>query len=285
VLQGGLSGGCGLAVQALVAAVAVGELALCSPPSGASSDAVPSRVAADSNDGAAAGVAAAAATDTAAAAAAAAPKLAVNELAAMDPMLLLRLVQCSMSLGEHALHIARDAAEWRKSQMAAMWAGDPAAGSSGSASDGGRQRLLERTVQAEAVAAKEASARLLATAVAGLAGLTAVLAVAAAQRPSGATGQRHDAGPAAKRLPDAEDGRTMGQLLRQSAELAASTLNAAEYMPAFAADFIEVRSIRIQPSSSQDKYMLHSMRVLRILLIAAPICAVAARLDGNITGT
>ena len=112
-------------------------------------------------------------------------------------MLLLRLVQCSVSLGEYALHIARDAAEWRDSQMAAMRAGGPAAGRSGSAGGGSRQRLLDKAVQAEAAAAKEASARLLATAVAGLAGLTAALAAAAVQHSAGATGQRRDAGLAA----------------------------------------------------------------------------------------
>lgn len=204
VLQG-LSGGCGLAVQALVAAVAVGELALCSPPPAAeptkpaSKGAAPLSTAAVDSDSAAA-TGAEEATPVAAA-----PKAAASELAATDPMLLLRLVQCSVSLGEHALHIARDAAEWRESQMAAMWAGDSAAGRSGSASSGGRQRLLERAVHVEAAAAKEASARLLATAVAGLAGLTAALAAATVQRSAGATRQRRDAGPAAKRLLDAED--------------------------------------------------------------------------------
>jgi hypothetical protein len=251
--------------------VAVGELASCSPTYAAkpaqlaSCGAVPLSPDAAGNEGAAAGAEAAGqgtdgpaaaaeaagqGTDGPAAAAAADPKPAASKLAATDQMLLLRLVQCSVSLGHHALHIARDAAERRESQMAAMWAGDSAAGSSGSASGGGRQRLLERAVHEKAAAAKEASARLLATAVAGLAGLTSALAAAAAaQRPRGATGQRRDAGPAAKRLLDAEDERTMGQLLRQSADLAASALNAAKYMPDFAADFIEVMYIKSQSSS------------------------------------
>lgn len=77
----------------------------------------------------------------------------------------------------------------------------------------------------------------------------------------------------------------MGQLLRESAEVATSALNAAEYMPDFAADFIEVSSIRIQ-SPIVARYMPIAQHACpRVLSAAVPVCAVAARLDGSITGT
>ena len=245
MLQGGLSGGCGLAVQALVAAVAVGELALCSPQPAASQSHSASRcaacrsvpgAAASSNGAAVEGEASGQAADAAAAAAAAAS----SEPA--DPVILMRLMGCSLALGLHADRMTHETAEARASELAEIEADDLAAGKGKSAAAGSKQRRAQhRAVKAEVQAAQAASARLLATTVAGLAGLTAAVAAAEraekAQRSAGATGQQRDEAAVELRVMGR---RTMWALLRQSAELAVLTLEAASRMSDFAADFIEV---------------------------------------------
>lgn len=261
-LQGGQSGGCALVVQAAVAAVAVGELALCSPQHGPTEPAQPAsrgaaslQAAARSSGDAAAGSAAAAADSAAmvagpeeAAAAAGSKDMAAAAAAASskaaESVVLMQLMQCSLALGSHAERISNDTAEAHATELAAIEADDLAAGKKGPKSADSKQRQAQhRAVKAEVQAAQAASARLLATAVAGLAGLTAA-AVAAevsdrAQRSAGATGQPRDEAAVEQRVAER---KAMFGLLQQSTELAVSALDAASRMPGFAADFIEVPS-------------------------------------------
>jgi hypothetical protein len=254
VLQG-LSSGCRLAIQALVAVVAVGELALCSPPPGAikpaqagDRGAPPLRSAAASSDGAAPAAAALVqAADGAAAAAAAggrepaaAAPAATSEAA--ESAILRQLLLCSLVLGGEAKRISSDTAEAWAAEIAAIEADDLAAGKSGVAAAGSKQRRAgNRAVKAEVRAAQAASARLLVTAAAGLAGLTSVAAAAVlserAQRAAGATGQPRDKASVARRVAEK---RAMASLLQQSAKMAMQTLEAAHSKPDIAADLIEV---------------------------------------------
>ena len=247
-LQGACSG-CGLVIQALAAAVAVGELALCSPPpafkpaplavnaaSGGGAAAEPGSPAA--GDAAAAAAAAAGTKEAAAAAAAAAPG-GVSDLP--KSAILLRLMACSLSVGAHGQRMTDEMVEAHAAEIAEIQADDLAAAHHNkSATTSSRQRRLRKGLEAEVRAGQAASCRLLATAVAGLAGLTSA-AAAAAQRPTDATGQQHDAGLAAQRvLESAADRETLKNLLRKSSQLAMAALDTAKHLPDLAPDLIEV---------------------------------------------
>lgn len=219
----GLSGGCGLAVQALVAAVAVGELALCNPPPGtakspqpAGDGTAPPPPSPGVNDGdepAAPGAAAAMLTDT------------------QRSSLLPRLLGCSLELAEQAQKAIKS--------PGASEAGPAAAGRSGSTAGSRQRRLEDRAADAQLRASQAAGSRLMVTALAGLAGLTSGAAAAAAanQRPA-ASGAAP--GPAPQHPASALHRKRMWFLLRNSADLAVEALSAADQFPELAADFIEV---------------------------------------------
>lgn len=242
----GLSGGCGLAIQALAAAVAVGELALCSPPPArkptqpASSGAAPFPAAAAGGDYAAVGAGAA---DQAADGAAAAAAAATGELSeAAKSTILQQLMACSLVIGEQSQRITDETAEAHAAEIAAIQADDLAAAKSKSATAGGRQRRLGKAVEADIRAGQAASGRLLATAVAGMAGLAAV----AAQRSTGATGQQRGSGSASLRpLRAGTDREAMASLLQRSTQLAMVALETAKHMPDLAPELIEVSKSKL----------------------------------------
>jgi hypothetical protein len=227
----GLSGGCGLAVQALVAAVAVGELALCSPPpsgsqlaQSASDDSSRLPTSASAIDSDVATAAPAAAGEAAAAAA-------LSTTAETDrSRLLMSLLNCSLELADQA-QVAMRSPEGSDP-------GPAAAGRSGSGSTvGSRQRRPEdRAADAQLRAAQAAGRRLMVTALAGLAGLMSVAAVAQgpAATPSAASG------PAPQHPANALHRKRMRPLLLNSVSLAVEVLAAAKGFPELAADFIEV---------------------------------------------
>jgi hypothetical protein len=129
-------------------------------------------------------------------------------------------------------------AEAHAAEIAAIQADDLAAAKSKSATAGGRQRRLGKAVGADIRAGQAASGRLLATAVAGMAGLTSA---AAAQHSTGDTGQQRGSGSAVQRpLEAGTDREAMASLLQRSTQLAMVALETAKHMPDLAPELIEV---------------------------------------------
>jgi hypothetical protein len=258
----GLSSGCALAAQALSAAVAVGELALRQPSSAASAkqpssgSSAPSAAAAASSSSPAGSSAAAEAADAQRPAASNADVAGAQEAAAANQsptdqqvqqpprVPLERLVHCCMAQGAHALRSLE--------------------GHGGAKAAGRRGRTGGR-------AAAAAASRLLATAVAGLAGLltasaSASAAAAAWQRP-------FPTGNAAAQVAACAGVSDMQVLLRQCAELAKDAWTMAEQMPELAADLIEVMGRRSAAASdAQNATELLSCYPWRCLQLSACLC-------------